>query len=87
MPKKDPRKGKIFKVHWNDAFAKNSERIVDALGDSSFAKQLTIGYISRRTKTVLQVMTTVEEDVPLEDAQCDYLNIPAGWVTKIEAVE
>jgi len=87
MAKKDPRKGKIHKVLWNDAFAKSSIRMIDAMADNSFAKQLTIGYISKRTKAILQIMTTVEDGVPLEEAECDYLNIPTGWVISIEAVE
>ena len=87
MAKRDPRNGKLYQVHWSDAVAKSSERILDALNDNSFAKQVSTGYVSKNTKRLIQVMTTTEsKDTPLEDSECDYINIPKDWVTAIEPI-
>ncbi len=88
MAKRDPRKGKLCQVHWNDAFSKTGERMVDALNDNTLSGQVSTGYVSKKTKKLIQVMTTTESpDTLLDEAECDYINIPREWVIKIEPIK
>ena len=87
MPRRDPRKGKLCRVHWDDAVSNTSERMIDALNDNKLASQVSTGYVSKKTRRVIQVMTTTEApDTPLEEAECDYINIPREWIVKIEPI-
>ena len=88
MLRRDPRKGKLCKVHWDDAFTKTGVWITDALNDNHLAGQVSTGYVSKKTKKLIQVMTTTGSTAtPLNEAECDYTNIPREWVIKIEPIK
>ena len=88
MPKRDPRKGKRKVVHWNDAFSHTGVGMTEALNDNTLVKQESPGYISKKTKKLIQVMVTTEaKDMPMDKADCDYINIPREWVIKIEPIK
>ena len=83
MAKRDPRKLPICDVHWWDAFD-GSERLGAALRNTSLVHQVTTGRISKKTKRIIQVVTSAEQETGIDDADCNYTNIPADWVFKIE---
>ena len=87
MGKRDLRKRPIMKVKWVDAFGETNSTIGKALADNSLIKQTTIGHVSKNNKKLVQVLTSTEDiPAPIEDANCDYVNIPKSWVLSIEPV-
>ena len=84
MPKRDPRTLPTCDVHWWDAFNKSGHRLGEAIRDASLINQVTTGRVSKRTKKVIQVVTSAELECSLDDADCDYTNIPSCLVFKVE---
>ena len=74
----DPRKGPMVVVRWYDAFT-NSGTIEKVLNNNNLVINKTLGYMGLQTDKVTQILTNVEEEVPMSEASCDYLNIPTGW--------
>lgn len=83
MSDHDPRTLPIFDIHWWDAF--DHEGMIDeCLRDTSLIHNVTSGRISKKTKRIIQIVREFEPDVPMDQANCDYTNIPRVLVFKIE---